>query len=118
MCQGGSDEIFETDPNSPVTTLIVRKGFIKLAVQTGCDLVPAFVFGEKWLYHRKPVSERVKNWFMRQLRMPLIVFWGRYFSWSVFCIASPHTARSTEQKERREGEQHPVLLLLSCSLHV
>lgn len=33
------------------------------------------------LYHRKPISEKVKNWFMRQLRMPLIVFWGRYFSW-------------------------------------
>ena len=77
---GGSDEIFETDPNSPVTTLIVRKGFIKLAIQTGCDIVPAFVFGEKWLYHRRPVSKAVQKFFMKHFRMPLIWFWGRYFT--------------------------------------
>lgn len=79
--QGGSDEIFETDPNSSKTTLILRKGFIKLSIQNGATIVPTFVFGEKWLYHRKYISESVKRWFMRTLRMPLIIFWGRFFSW-------------------------------------
>lgn len=79
--QGGSDEIFETDPNSNKTTLVVRKGFIVLAIQTGASIVPAFTFGEKWLYHRKALPPTVQNFFMRRLRMPLILFWGRYFTW-------------------------------------
>lgn len=78
---GGSDEIFETDPNSSATTLIVRKGFIKLAIQTGSEIVPAFIFGEKWLYYRKSVSKSVQKFFMKNFRMPLILFWGRYFTW-------------------------------------
>ena len=35
----------------------------------------------QWLYHRRPVSDSVKRWFMKNLRLPLIIFWGRYFSW-------------------------------------
>jgi diacylglycerol O-acyltransferase-2 len=27
-----------------------RLGFVKLAMNHGADLVPTFVFGEKWLY--------------------------------------------------------------------
>lgn len=42
---GGSDEIFLTDPSSTETTIIARKGFIRLALQQGVDLVPSFVFG-------------------------------------------------------------------------
>jgi len=67
-----------------VTTLVVRKGFIKLAVQNGAEIVPAFVFGEKWLYRVKAISPAVKQWFMQKLKMPMIIFWGRYFSWMPF----------------------------------
>jgi hypothetical protein len=81
---GGSDEIFETQPDSNITTLIVRKGFIKLAVQNGAEIVPAFVFGEKWLYGVKELPKIIKSFFMKQLRTPLILFWGRYFTWLPF----------------------------------
>jgi hypothetical protein len=86
VVQGGSDEIFETHPESPVTTLVLRKGFVKLAIQTGANIVPGFVFGEKWLYHRREISPAVKNWFMRNLRMPLIVFWGQIEQPTVLCM--------------------------------
>jgi hypothetical protein len=78
---GGSAEIFLTDPESKITTLVARKGFIKLAIQSGVDIVPAFVFGEKWLYHRAHLPRFVQNFFMKTLRLPLIIFWGQWFTW-------------------------------------
>ncbi|OWY96883.1 hypothetical protein PHMEG_00032734 [Phytophthora megakarya] len=49
---GGVPEIFRSNPNSKVVRCLLKKrlGFIKLAVNHGADLVPTFVFGEKWLY--------------------------------------------------------------------
>jgi len=81
---GGSAEIFLTDPNSNLTTLVARKGFIKLALQTGSDIVPAFVFGEKWVYRRLHLPRVVQNFFMKTLRLPLIIFWGQWFTWLPF----------------------------------
>jgi len=78
---GGSDEIFTTDPHSSVTTLIARKGFIKLAIESGADICPAFVFGEKWLFARRELPRSVKDFFLNYLRTPLILFWGRFFTW-------------------------------------
>jgi len=78
---GGSAEIFLTDPSSKQTVLVGRKGFVKLALQSGVDIVPTFVFGEKWLYHRAHLPRLVQNFFMKTLRMPLILFWGQWFTW-------------------------------------
>ncbi|ETI53836.1 hypothetical protein, variant 2 [Phytophthora nicotianae] len=49
---GGVSGIFKTNPNSKETQLVLknRLGFVKLAMNHGADLVPTFVFGEKWLY--------------------------------------------------------------------
>lgn len=49
---GGVPEIFMVDPNSTVNELVLHKrlGFVKLAIRHGAELVPSFVFGEKYLY--------------------------------------------------------------------
>ena len=54
---GGSREIFDTDPNSSETRchLTRRKGFVRLALKHGAELVPVFVFGEKTVL---PQAER------------------------------------------------------------
>jgi hypothetical protein len=78
---GGSAEIFETDSESPDTVIIARKGFIKLALQNGCDLVPTFVFREKHAYHKLDIPAKVKSFMMDAFRTPLIIFWGRLYSW-------------------------------------
>jgi hypothetical protein len=83
---GGSKEIFHTDPNSSATTVVLnaRKGFVRLAASAGADLVPVFVFGEKKCYERLNVHANVRDWFLNTLKIPLIVFWGRYGTWYPF----------------------------------
>lgn len=78
---GGSSEIFETDSESKDTVIIARKGFIRLALQNGCDLVPTFVFREKHAYHKLNLPEKFKKFMMDTLRTPLIIFWGKFLTW-------------------------------------
>jgi len=78
---GGTKEIFTTDPDSKETKLVMRKGFVKLALQHGCDLVPTFVFGEKWVYRRLHPYPAIKTFFYNVLKVPLIIFWGKWLTW-------------------------------------
>lgn len=43
---GGAPEALLAKPGKPEIILNARKGFIKLAIQLGTDLVPVFGFGE------------------------------------------------------------------------
>ena len=47
---GGARESLDAQPNSLRLVLRKRKGFIKLAIRTGADLVPVLAFGENELY--------------------------------------------------------------------
>ena len=40
-----------------------------------------FVFGEKRCYRRLNVPSKMRHWLLRTLKIPLIVFWGRWFGW-------------------------------------
>ena len=83
---GGSREIFSTDPNSSITTVVLnkRKGFVKLAVKESAELVPVFVFGEKKCYKRLNVPVKIRDWLLKNLKIPLIIFWGRFLTWYPF----------------------------------
>lgn len=78
---GGTREIFRTDPHSKETQLVLqsRLGFIKLAMRHGADLVPTFVFGEKWLYNMWTPPKSVTDFFHKRLGIPVLVFWGRFW---------------------------------------
>ena len=75
----GSKEIFTTDPYTPETTLVlkIRKGFIKMALRFGCPLVPVYIFGEKYAYHRLSHATGFARWLLAVLRVPFLIFWGR-----------------------------------------
>jgi 2-acylglycerol O-acyltransferase 2 len=47
---GGARESLDAQPNSLKLVLKRRKGFVKLALRTGADLVPVLAFGENELY--------------------------------------------------------------------
>ena len=83
---GGSREIFETDPRSTTTVAVLRrrKGFVALAARNGADLVPVFVFGEKRCYGRLNVNAKARDFLLKRLKIPLIVFWGRFGTWYPF----------------------------------
>lgn len=106
---GGSREIFDTDPNSTETKIYLtkRRGFVRLAMRHGADLVPVFVFGEKRCYRRLNVPVGVRDWLLRALKIPLIVFWGRGFTW--YPMAAPQTCVFGEPiptgRERTGGEE-------------
>ena len=79
---GGSREIFKTVPSSEqrATDVILqpRKGFVKLALQYGTPLVPVAVFGERDCYTKLSVPAAIGKWSLAVLRMPLLIFWGRW----------------------------------------
>ena len=47
---GGARESLDAQPRSLRLVLKRRKGFVKLAIRTGADLVPTLAFGENELY--------------------------------------------------------------------
>ena len=47
---GGARESLDAQPNALRLVLKRRKGFVKLAIRTGADLVPVLAFGENELY--------------------------------------------------------------------
>ncbi|MBN3294411.1 DGAT2 acyltransferase, partial [Polypterus senegalus] len=47
---GGAAESLDCTPGKNVVTLKSRKGFVKLALQQGADLVPVYSFGENEVY--------------------------------------------------------------------
>lgn len=52
LLPGGIDEMNLTDGKSKETKLVMldRKGFVKLAIENGMDIVPGFCFGEKYIH--------------------------------------------------------------------
>lgn len=49
---GGARESLDAQPNTLRLVLKRRKGFVKMAIRTGADLVPVLAFGENELYEQ------------------------------------------------------------------
>ncbi|KAK6108844.1 Diacylglycerol acyltransferase family protein [Brugia pahangi] len=49
---GGAEEALDAHPGSHMLTLSKRKGFIKIAIETGAQLVPMYSFGENELFEQ------------------------------------------------------------------
>lgn len=55
---GGAREALEARPGHLRLVIQRRKGFVKLAIRTGADLVPTIAFGENDIYDQFDVTER------------------------------------------------------------
>lgn len=53
---GGAAESLSAHPGTADLTLKRRKGFIKLAIRQGADLVPVFSFGENDVRFRTTIN--------------------------------------------------------------
>mmetsp|Transcript_4988 Transcript_4988/g.12657 ORF Transcript_4988/g.12657 Transcript_4988/m.12657 type:complete len:322 (-) Transcript_4988:389-1354(-) len=73
---GGIAELFVSSPLQETLYLAKRKGFIKLALQSGVDVVPVYCFGNT------TCLENLKTGFLvtlsRKLQISLTVFWGKW----------------------------------------
>ena len=76
---GGIPEMENFQENSIKVVLNKRKGFIKLALRHGSDLVPTFVFGETDLYHQSGVLSSIQDGVRRLIGISPVIFYGRGF---------------------------------------
>ena len=76
---GGAAESLEAHPGKYRLVLKKRKGFVRVALQTGAALVPVFSFGENDLFFSvenpedsmlRKVQEKLKNWL--HIGLPII----------------------------------------------
>ena len=79
---GGARESLEAQPGTMRLVLAQRKGFVKMAMRTGADLVPVLAFGENDLYDQlsaqhHPLLHRLQMWVLRTLKFTLPFLHGR-----------------------------------------
>ncbi|XP_078380761.1 2-acylglycerol O-acyltransferase 2-like isoform X2 [Oculina patagonica] len=80
---GGQVEMIDVRFDSYVLTLKRRKGFIKLALQTGCDLVPVFAFGQNNLFYvfgggYYSRFSRFQRWLRSKIHCAFCCCWGAF----------------------------------------
>lgn len=69
---GGARESLEAQPGQMRLILKERKGFVKIAVRTGADLVPVLAFGENNLYDQLHPKEHP---FVHKIQMFVLKVW-------------------------------------------
>jgi acyl-CoA synthetase (AMP-forming)/AMP-acid ligase II/1-acyl-sn-glycerol-3-phosphate acyltransferase len=73
---GGIAEMFSIRPDEETMVIASRKGFVKIALETGSQIVPAFCFGNSRTF--TPGSFPWLANLSRMLRTSIILFWGRF----------------------------------------
>jgi 2-acylglycerol O-acyltransferase 2 len=74
---GGMLELFFSSPKREAVFLSQRKGFVKLALREGADLVPAYLFGNTTVLSTLHWSPLVA--LSRSLGVSVTLFWGRWW---------------------------------------
>ena len=71
-----------TDGNSNVTRLVLkdRKGFVRLAVEHGMDLVPGVCFCEKWVHETVLLPMPIRNFLYKHFRLAGVLLKGRWWT--------------------------------------
>jgi len=79
LLPGGIDEMQLTDGTSTNTQIVMsdRKGYAKLAIETGSDLVPGFCFGEKWVHKTLLLPRWIRAFLYKTFKMSGVLLKGR-----------------------------------------
>jgi len=76
---GGVAEMLESEPSKEVLVLKNRKGFVRLAITNGTDLVPCYCFGVTDLYAQFQYMKDFRSWLLKKTRIGFTFGWGRSF---------------------------------------
>eukprot|EP00249_Psilotum_nudum_P008817 c21524_g1_i1 orf=168-1151(+) len=77
---GGVREMLFMEHNREIAFLKKRYGFVRTAIQTGSPLVPAFIFGQSYIYNWWKPNGKLYDHFARAIGAAPIVFWGVFGS--------------------------------------
>ncbi|CAD5221880.1 unnamed protein product [Bursaphelenchus okinawaensis] len=89
LAVGGAEESLESHEGNYKLVLNSRKGFVRLALKSGCSLVPVYAFGETSTYHQvlNPVGSKLRR-FQTQVKKILGVapafFYGTMGFWRLY----------------------------------
>ena len=73
---GGVAEIFTSTPGRHTIVFKNRRGLCKLAIETGAQLIPCYVFGGTDFFNNLATDDGFFASLSRTLRMGVTIFWG------------------------------------------
>ena len=81
LIPGGIKEMFTSDSaDSDIVYIKRRRGFVRLAISSGRDLVPVFSFGESRTFTSVKAFRSIREAVSRRFRVSLQLFHGRWFT--------------------------------------
>mmetsp|Transcript_86165 Transcript_86165/g.168545 ORF Transcript_86165/g.168545 Transcript_86165/m.168545 type:complete len:342 (-) Transcript_86165:31-1056(-) len=75
---GGELEQIETIYQKHIAMVSMRKGFVKLAIEEGAELVPVYAFGETDLYYHSRLLRSFRKWIVKKFHVAIPLLRGQY----------------------------------------
>lgn len=75
---GGELEQIETVYKKHIAMVSMRKGFVKLAIEEGAELVPVYTFGETDLYKHSQFLIGLRKWIVKKFHVAIPLVAGQY----------------------------------------